>query len=84
MARIVISDTSCLIAFQRIGRLDILETLFSKVTVTIQVKQEFGYPLPDWVVVQSVVNPYRLSTLNSLDLGKLALSLWRLKIPTLF
>tara|TARA_R110002096_G_scaffold401698_1_gene598695 strand:+ start:2468 stop:2710 length:243 start_codon:yes stop_codon:yes gene_type:complete len=53
MAEIIISDTSCLIAYQRIDRLDILQKLFHEVIITEQVLSEFGYAVPEWIKVKS-------------------------------
>ena len=42
----IISDTSCLIALERIDKLEILKDLFSKVVITNEVAIEFGNTLP--------------------------------------
>lgn len=54
MNNAIISDTSCLIALDRINRLDILQSLFSRILTTPEVQAEFGKILPDWIHVQSV------------------------------
>ena len=54
MNRTIISDTSCLIALSKIGRLEILQKLYSTIVITDSVKAEFGSELPDWVVVEKI------------------------------
>jgi len=56
MRRVVISDTSCIIALDRIQQLDILEQVFQEVWTTPEVRDEFGADLPPWIVVNSVKN----------------------------
>ena len=48
MKKIIISDTSCLIALERINRLTILKEVFSEITITPEVKSEYGKELPEW------------------------------------
>ncbi|MGX1023472.1 hypothetical protein [Flavobacterium sp. CS20] len=56
MHNIIISDTSCLIALSKINKLDLLNNLYDDVLVTIDVYQEFGAPLPKWIVITEVKN----------------------------
>jgi len=56
MDKIIISDTSCLIALQNIGLLNILRDLYQEIIITQEVKNEFGLKLPDWFVVVEVKN----------------------------
>ncbi|MGD9561416.1 MAG: DUF3368 domain-containing protein [Pyrinomonadaceae bacterium] len=65
---IVISDTSCLIAFERIDRLDILPGLFDTVFIPPAVDAEFGKQF-EWLKVQRLTSQ-RLSGLLSATLGK--------------
>jgi predicted nucleic acid-binding protein len=53
MAELVIADTSCLIVLSKIGRLLVLHSLYSNITITPEIKQEFGADLPEWVNVSS-------------------------------
>lgn len=55
-SKIVISDTSCLIALERIGQLNLLHRLFSSIHTTNRVAEEFGKPLPEWVIILTVKN----------------------------
>ena len=56
MERVVISDTACLIALDKIGHLDLLKLLFGQVIVTPTVAAEFGTALPEWIEIQSPAN----------------------------
>lgn len=49
---IVIADASCLIGLNNIGRLNLLETVFQQITITPEVSQEFGEPLPEWIMIE--------------------------------
>jgi predicted nucleic acid-binding protein len=51
--RLIISDTSCLIAFANIGRFDLLEAVCKTVIVTPEVAAEYKDPLPEWIQVIS-------------------------------
>ncbi|CAN5472700.1 hypothetical protein BH10ACI1_BH10ACI1_05140 [soil metagenome] len=54
MKRVVIADTSCLIILSKIGCLDILQNLFGEVSITEEIRNEFGEALPDWIIVKKV------------------------------
>lgn len=56
MSRIIISDTSCLIALAKIGELDLLKDLFHEIIITKSVDEEYGEPLPDWILITDVKN----------------------------
>ena len=53
MSRLVVTDTSCLIALDRIGRLPVLPTLFEDVVAPHEVFAEYrrkgAAPLPGWL-----------------------------------
>ena len=69
--RVVIADSSCLVLFTNISRLDILEQMFSDVWVTTVVGREYGLPLPDWVTVHDPIDSEREQSLALiLDLGE--------------
>jgi predicted nucleic acid-binding protein len=65
---IVISDTSCLIAFERIDRLDILPGLYETVCIPPAVDVEFGKQF-EWLKVEQLIS-HRLCGLLNLTLGK--------------
>ncbi|HPN68173.1 MAG TPA: DUF3368 domain-containing protein [Saprospiraceae bacterium] len=69
--RIIIADTTCLIALSRIARLEILKTLFSEIHISSEIKNEFGEETPEWIIVK---NPKRYDMVElisyNLDLGE--------------
>ncbi|MCD4774195.1 MAG: DUF3368 domain-containing protein [Bacteroidales bacterium] len=54
MLRIVISDTSSLILFHKIGELDILKKVYNNISTTPEVAEEFLEQLPEWIKIESV------------------------------
>jgi predicted nucleic acid-binding protein len=48
---VIIADTSCLIILHKIGELDLLQRLFSQVTITPKIAEEYQNELPAWVRV---------------------------------
>lgn len=79
MNKIIISDTSCLIALSNIGQLSILKDLFKEIIITKEVKDEFGDELPIWIKTQAAKDIGRKKDLEAiLDKGEassIALSL---------
>lgn len=65
---IVISDTSCLIAFERIDRLDILPGIYGTIYVPPAVDAEFGKQF-EWLRVEQLAS-LGLSRLLNATLGK--------------
>ncbi len=51
---LVVPDTSCLIALTGIGRLDILQSLYTSLAVPRAVLREFGDALPEWIVTEDL------------------------------
>jgi predicted nucleic acid-binding protein len=49
MLSIVISDTSSLILFDKIGELELLTKVYDLIITTPQIAFEFGESLPDWI-----------------------------------
>lgn len=71
MTKIIISDTSCLIALSRIGRIDILQKVFTVVYTTEIVAKEFEETLPDWISIRDINNHTRFEQLKLiLDAGE--------------
>jgi predicted nucleic acid-binding protein len=69
--KLIIADTSCLIALSNIGKLDILKALCKTVSITPEIAAEFGEQLPSWIQVVPVKDSLALQTIrNSLDLGE--------------
>ncbi|NOX87073.1 MAG: DUF3368 domain-containing protein [Chlorobi bacterium] len=49
MPRTVISDTSTLILFQKIGNIDLINKVYGEIIITPEVAGEFGETLPEWI-----------------------------------
>jgi predicted nucleic acid-binding protein len=63
-SEIIISDTSCLIGLTNIGLLDVLRQLYNTVTITPEVANEYGCPLPEWIHIVAVKDTERLDSLR--------------------
>lgn len=71
MRRIIISDASCIILFEKIGQLQLLNQLFGEIVITPEISNEFGRDLPDWVLIDSPRNKtYQTILEASLDKGE--------------
>jgi predicted nucleic acid-binding protein len=69
--RLIISDTSCLIALTNIGLLVVLAQLYGTVIVTQEIADEYREPLPDWIVVKKVKDTAKVRAYNKfIDLGE--------------
>jgi predicted nucleic acid-binding protein len=65
---ITVSNSSCLIALDAVGRLEILRQLYSTVVVPSAVESECGGQLPPWFQIQPVQNRLAVQSLQ-LELG---------------
>jgi len=65
---VTVSNSSCLIALQTIGRLQILERLYGIITLPEAVANECGPGLPSWLQSRAVTDVALVKTL-SLQLG---------------
>lgn len=54
MPKIVISDTSILILFQKIGELELLQKVYGEIITTPEIAKEYGEELPGWIIVEAV------------------------------
>lgn len=54
MHSIVISDTSSLILFDKIGELELLNKVYDSIITTPQIVLEFGETLPEWIKIIEV------------------------------
>jgi predicted nucleic acid-binding protein len=52
--RTVIADSSCFIILYKIDELDLLQKVLSEVHTTVEIADEFGFPLPSWINIQLV------------------------------
>jgi predicted nucleic acid-binding protein len=68
---VVIADTTCFILLDKIGKLDLLKLLFSNICTTKQIASEFGKPLPNWVIIQTLKDHHYIEILEvEVDLGE--------------
>ena len=82
MDRIIISDTSCLIALSNIGMLHIIKDLYEEIIITSEVKAEFGEILPDWIIVMQVRDKLKQADIEKrLDKGEASSIALALEIP---
>lgn len=54
MQKIIVSDTSCLILFYKIGELELLRKVFGEIIITETVSKEFKRAIPKWI---QIINP---------------------------
>lgn len=75
MPKVIISDTSCLIALSKINKLEILKDLFNSVFITKEVCEEFDDYLPEWILIKEVISiDFQKKLQNKLDVGEAALA----------
>ncbi len=71
MPNIVITDTSCLILFQKIGQLDLLQKIYESIITTPEVAEEYSEKLPAWIKIESVKDKkYQEFLETQVDLGE--------------
>jgi predicted nucleic acid-binding protein len=56
MHKTIISDTSCFIILSKIEQLDLLKSIYGEIITTSDIAEEFGEKLPDWVMIENVVD----------------------------
>ena len=70
MSEIVVSDSTCLIGLERVGKLDILPALFDSVVIPPEVEREFGGKFA-WLKVENVTNNLLVAALQmTVDAGE--------------
>ncbi len=70
MSEIVVSDSTCLIGLERVGKLDILPALFDSVMIPPEVEREFGGNFA-WLKVENVTNNLLVAALQmTVDAGE--------------
>ena len=71
MPKIVISDTSTLIIFHKIGELTILKNVYGDLVTTPEVAEEFGETIPYWIEIKSASDKkYQIFLETQVDLGE--------------
>jgi len=70
MSEITVSNSTCLIALERINRLNILAESFQTIMIPPAVKEEVGLEI-DWLIVKPVKNKAVITSLNTqIDIGE--------------
>ncbi|MCI0529595.1 MAG: DUF3368 domain-containing protein, partial [Nitrospira sp.] len=70
MSEEAVTNSTCLIALERIGKLNLLSQVFTTVFVPPAVQAEFGIPV-DWLTVKNIQNPAVIAALKTqLDEGE--------------
>jgi len=70
MPSVIVSDTSCIILFFKIGELELLKKLFGEIHITETVSKEFDQPLPDWIKVVTPKTDLHKGLSGYLDTGE--------------
>ena len=82
MHKTIISDTSCFIILTNIGELDLLHKVYGQIVTTIDIANEFGEPLPDWVEIISVKDQLKQQLLEmKIDKGESSAIALAMEIP---
>jgi len=69
--RVIIADSSGLIALSNIGELQLLHQVYEQITITPEIESEFGESLPNWIMVEEVIDKKKISILElELDKGE--------------
>ena len=70
--KVIISDTSCLIALAKINKLVILKKMYKEIIITPEVAAEYIHPMPEWIIQRAVKDKNKIiEILNSkLDIGE--------------
>ena len=53
---VVIADTTCFILLDKIDKIHLLQQVFTSITTTQTIANEFGKPLPAWINILSVTD----------------------------
>lgn len=70
MQKIIVSDTSCLILFYKIGEFELLQKIFGHIIITEKVFTEFKRPIPEWIQVINPTTNLHLGLQGFLDPGE--------------
>jgi predicted nucleic acid-binding protein len=82
MHKTIISDTSCLIVLSKIGEMDLLKKVYGSVFTTLDIADEFGDSLPEWMEVLSVKDPFTQQLLElQIDKGESSAIALALEMP---
>lgn len=82
MPKTIISDTSCFIILRNIGELELLQKVYGQVVTTLEIANEYGEPLPEWVEISTVKDKYRQQLLEmQIDKGESSAIALAIEIP---
>lgn len=81
MPTTIVSDTSCLILFYKIGEMDLLHKVYGRIIITGTVSQEFRRPLPDWISIQDPTTNLHQGLISFLDAGEATSIALALELP---
>jgi len=70
MPNVIVSDTSCLILFSKIGELELIRKVFGNIIITEIVKSEYKDPLPKWITVKNPTSKLHKGLELVLDSGE--------------
>ena len=71
MHKTIISDTSCFIILSKIGELELLHKLYGQIVTTLDIAEEYGDTLPNWVIIEKVSDKYKQRILEmQIDKGE--------------
>lgn len=71
MPKVVISDTSTLILFQKIDEFNLLKGVYGELITTPEIAEEFGEKLPEWIKIQPVSDKkYQVFLETQVDYGE--------------
>lgn len=71
MPNIVVSDTSILILFDKIGEIELLRKVYNNVITTPEIAEEFGENLPSWIDIKPVSDKkYQIVLETQVDIGE--------------
>lgn len=71
MPKIVISDTSTLILFQKIDEFNLLQKVYGELLTTPEIAEEYGDKLPEWIHIKSVADKkYQNFLETQVDIGE--------------
>ncbi|MCI4648816.1 hypothetical protein [Phaeodactylibacter sp.] len=69
--KIIISDTSSLIALTNIGELELLKKVYEEVVITPEIGEEYGLETPNWISIEEIEDVQKFKLLNlELDKGE--------------
>lgn len=82
MPKTIISDTSCLIILSNIGELELLHKIYGKITTTLEIAEEYGEPLPEWIEISNATDKSKQQLLElQIDRGESSAIALALEIP---